>query len=76
MIKLFYCINLDGRQSKPANDSTSVFNGERKRIKKILLDNGYPKNAVKIQIAKNIAQFFTLSDSSQQRALCTCESLG
>ena len=35
-------------------------NGEIERIKKILLDNGYPKNVIYAQIAKKIAQFFTL----------------
>ena len=35
-------------------------NGEIERIKKILLDNGYPKNVINTQIAKKTAQFFTL----------------
>ena len=35
-------------------------NGEIERIKKILLDNGYPKNVVNAQIAEKIAQFSTL----------------
>ena len=35
-------------------------NGEIKRIKKILLDNGYPKGVVNAQITKKIAQFCTL----------------
>ena len=35
-------------------------NGEIKQIKKILLDNGYPKNVINVQIAKKIAQFSTL----------------
>ena len=35
-------------------------NGEIERIKKILLDNGYPKNVINAQIAKKIAQFSTL----------------
>ena len=35
-------------------------NGEIQRIKKILLDNGYPKNVIYPQIAKKIAQFSTL----------------
>ena len=35
-------------------------NGEIERIEKILLDNGYPKNVIKAQIAKKIAQFSTL----------------
>ena len=30
-------------------------NGEIERIKKILLDNGYPKNVINVQIAKTIA---------------------
>ena len=36
------------------------FNGETERIKKILLDNGYPKNVINAKIAKKIAQFSTL----------------
>ena len=36
-------------------------NGEiEQRIKKILLDNGYPKNVINTQITKKIAQFSTL----------------
>ena len=35
-------------------------NEEIKRIKKILLDNGYPKNVINTKIAKKIAQFSTL----------------
>ena len=35
-------------------------NGDIEWIKKILLDNGYPKNVIKTQITKKIAQFFTL----------------
>ena len=35
-------------------------NGEIVRIKKILLDDGYPKNVVNAQIAKKIAQFSIL----------------
>ena len=35
-------------------------NEEIERIKKILLDNGYPKNVINTQIAKKIAQFSTL----------------
>ena len=35
-------------------------NGEIERIKKILLDNGYPKNINDAQITKKIAQFSTL----------------
>ena len=35
-------------------------NGEIERIKKILLDNGYPKNVINAQIIKKIAQFSTL----------------
>ena len=35
-------------------------NGEIERIKKILLDNGYPKNVINAQTAKKIAQFSTL----------------
>ena len=34
-------------------------NGEVERIKKILLDNIYPKNVINAQIAKKIAQFST-----------------
>ena len=35
-------------------------NEETERIKKILLDNGYPKNVINTQITKKIAQFSTL----------------
>ena len=35
-------------------------NGEIKRIKKILPDNGYPKNVINTQITKKIAHFSTL----------------
>ena len=35
-------------------------NEEIERIKKILLDNGFPKNVINTQIAKKIAQFSTL----------------
>ena len=35
-------------------------NGEIERIKKICLDNGYPKDVINAQIAKKIAQFITL----------------
>ena len=35
-------------------------NGEIEWIKKILLDNGYPTNAINTQITKKIAQFSTL----------------
>ena len=35
-------------------------NEEIERIKKILLDNGYPKNVINSQTAKKIAQFSTL----------------
>ena len=34
-------------------------NGEIERIKKILLENGYPINVINAQIAKNIDQFST-----------------
>ena len=34
-------------------------NGEIERIKKILLDNGYPKNVINTQITNKIAQFST-----------------
>ena len=37
------------------------FNGKIERIKKILLDNGYPKNVINTQISKKIAQFSTLN---------------
>ena len=36
-------------------------NGEIERIKKILLNNGYPKNVINTQITKKIAQFSTLT---------------
>ena len=35
-------------------------NGEIEQIKKILLDNGYPRNVINAQTAKEIAQFSTL----------------
>ena len=35
-------------------------NREIERIKKILLDNGYPKNVINAKISKKIAQFSTL----------------
>ena len=35
-------------------------NEEVEQIKKILVDNGYPKNVINGQIAKKIHQFFTL----------------
>ena len=35
-------------------------NEETERIKKILLDNGYPKNVINTQITKKIAQFSIL----------------
>ena len=34
-------------------------NEEIEQIKKILLDNGYPKNIINTQITKKIAQFST-----------------
>ena len=46
-------------------------NGEIERIKKILLDNGYPKNVINAQIAKKIAQFSTLKRFGPENALCT-----
>ena len=36
------------------------FNEEIERIKKILLDSGYPKSVINAQIARKIAQFSTL----------------
>ena len=38
----------------------SRLNGEIEQIKKILLDNGYPKNVINAKITKKITQFFTL----------------
>ena len=46
-------------------------NEEIEWIKKILLDNSYPKNVINAQIAKNIAQLSLLSDSAQKSARCT-----
>ena len=40
--------------------SVDSLNGEVERIKKILLDNGYPKNVINAQITRKIAQFSTL----------------
>ena len=37
-----------------------ILNEEIERIKKILLDNGYPENIINTQITKKIAQFSTL----------------
>ena len=36
-------------------------NGEIERIKKILLDNSYPKNVINAQITKKIAVFHPLA---------------
>ena len=44
----------------PSPSDLHRLNGEIEWIKKILLDNGYPKNIINAQIAKKIAQFFTL----------------
>ena len=46
-------------------------NEEIERIKKILLDNGYPKNVINTQITKKIAQFSSLSDSAPKSTRCT-----
>ena len=45
--------------------------GEIERIKKILLDNGYPNNVVNPQIAKKIAQFSALKRFGPESARCT-----
>ena len=43
------------------------FNGEIERIKKILLDDGYPKNVINAQIVKKIAQFSTLKQFGPEK---------
>ena len=45
------------------------FNGEIEWIKKILLDNGYPKNIINAQIAKKIAQFSILKRFVPEKCL-------
>ena len=42
-------------------------NGEIQRIKKILLDNGYPKNVINAHITKKIAQFSTLKQFGPEK---------
>ena len=42
-------------------------NGEVERIKKILLENGYPKNVISAQIAKKISQFSTLKRFGREK---------
>ena len=42
-------------------------NGEIERIKKILLKNGYLNNVINAQIAKKIAQLFTLKRFGQEK---------
>ena len=44
-------------------------NGEIEQIKKILLDNGCPKNVINVQIAKKIAQFSTLKQFGPEKCL-------
>ena len=44
-------------------------NEEIERIKKILLDNGYPKNIINNQITKKIAQFSTLKRFGSEKCL-------
>ena len=39
----------------------------RQRIKKILLDNGYPKNVINARITKKIAQFSTLKQFGPEK---------
>ena len=46
-------------------------NEEIERIKKILLNNGYPKNIANAQIAKKSLGSSPLSDSAQKNAQCT-----
>ena len=43
------------------------FNGDIVQIKKILLDNGYPKNVINVHIAKKIAQFSTLKEFGPEK---------
>ena len=47
----------------------ALFNIEIEKIKKILLDNGYPKNLINTQIAKKIAQFSTLKGFGSEKCL-------
>ena len=42
-------------------------NEEIERIKKILLDNGYPKNVINTQITRKIAQFSTLKQFGPEK---------
>ena len=42
-------------------------NGQIEPIKKILLDNGYPKNIINARIAKKIAQFSTLKQFGPEK---------
>ena len=41
--------------------------GKIEQIKKILLDNSYPKNVINAQIAKKIAQFSTLQQFGPEK---------
>ena len=51
-------------------------NEEIEWIKKILLDNGYPKNIINTQIAKKIAQFSTLKRFGPEKCPVYLGSLG
>ena len=53
---------MGGRGDKRFEGESAAFlnRTEIERIKKILLDNGYPKNVINTQITKKIAQFPTL----------------
>ena len=42
-------------------------NEETNRIKKILLNNGYSKNVINAEIAKKIAQFYTLQQLGSEK---------
>ena len=44
-------------------------NEQIKRFKKILLDNGFPKNVINAQIAEKIAQFSTLKRFGLEKCL-------
>ena len=46
-------------------------NGEIERIKKILLDNGYPKTSSTLRSPEKSLSFPPLSDSAQRSARCT-----
>ena len=54
----------------------SKLNEEIKRIKNILLDNGYPESIINSNISKKIASFLCLNDLVLRSAQCILEFLG